>query len=55
MPRRPRPNHTPVFKSKVALAAIKGDRTVAELALPIANAIRRSLNPAAFSRNTSRI
>ena len=32
MPRRPRRNHTPVFKSKVALAAIKGDRTVAELA-----------------------
>ena len=32
MPRRPRWNHTPVFKSKVALAAIKGDRTVAELA-----------------------
>ena len=32
MPRKPRRNHTPVFKSKVALAAIKGDRTVAELA-----------------------
>ena len=32
MPRRPRRNHTPAFKSKVALAAIKGDRTVAELA-----------------------
>jgi transposase-like protein len=32
MPRRPRRNHTPVFKSKVALAAIKGDRTVVELA-----------------------
>ena len=32
MPRRPRRNHTPVFKSKVALAAIKGDKTVAELA-----------------------
>jgi transposase len=31
MSRRPRRNHTPVFKSKVALAAIKGDRTVAEL------------------------
>ncbi len=31
MCRRPRRNHTPVFKSKVALAAIKGDRTVAEL------------------------
>ena len=32
MPRRPRRNHTPVFKSKVALAALKGDKTVAELA-----------------------
>ena len=32
MPRRPRRNHTPVFKSKGALAAIKGDKTVAELA-----------------------
>ena len=31
MSRRPRRNHTPVFKSKVALAAIKSDRTVAEL------------------------
>ena len=32
MPRRPRRNHTAVFKSKVALAAIRGDQTVAELA-----------------------
>jgi len=32
MPKRPRRNHTPVFKSKVALAAIKGGKTVAELA-----------------------
>jgi len=32
MLRRPRRNHTPVFNSKVALAAIKGDKTVAELA-----------------------
>ncbi len=31
MPRRPRRNHTPVFKSKVALAAVKGDKKVAEL------------------------
>jgi transposase-like protein len=34
MPRRPRRNHTPGFKAKVALAAIKGDRTLAELAKP---------------------
>ena len=32
MSRRPRRNHTPVFKAKVALAAIKGDRTLAQLA-----------------------
>ena len=32
MPRRPRRNHTPAFKAKVALAAVKGDRTLAELA-----------------------
>ncbi len=31
MSRRPRRNHSPAFKSKVALAAIKGDLTVAEL------------------------
>ena len=31
MPRRPRRNDTPVFKSKVALAALKDDKTVAEL------------------------
>ena len=32
MPRRPRRNHRLVFKTKVALAAIKGDKTAAELA-----------------------
>ena len=32
MPRRPRRNHSPVFKSKVALAAVKGDQTISELA-----------------------
>ena len=32
MKRRPRRNHTPAFKAKVALAAIKGDRTIAQLA-----------------------
>ena len=31
MPRRPRRNHSPVFKSKVALAAVKGDKTISEL------------------------
>ena len=32
MHRRPRWNHTPAFKARVALAAIKGDRTLAQLA-----------------------
>ena len=31
MPKRPRRNHSPVFKSKVALAAVKGDKTISEL------------------------
>lgn len=30
--KRPRRNHAPAFKAKVALAAIKGDKTLAELA-----------------------
>jgi transposase-like protein len=32
MSRRPRRNHTSAFKAKVALAAVKGDRTLAQLA-----------------------
>ena len=32
MTRRPRRDHTAAFKAKVALAAIKGDRTLAQLA-----------------------
>ena len=32
MTKRPRRNHTPAFKAKVALAAVKGDRTLAQLA-----------------------
>jgi len=32
MSRRPRRNHSAAFKAKVALAALKGDRTLAELA-----------------------
>ena len=32
MSRRPRRNHSPAFKAKVALAADKGDRTIAQLA-----------------------
>lgn len=30
--RRPRRNHSPEFKAKVALAAVKGEQTLAELA-----------------------
>ncbi len=33
MTRRPRRNHSPAFKAKVALAALKGDRTMSELAV----------------------
>jgi len=32
MTKRPRRNHTAAFKAKVALAALKGDRTLADLA-----------------------
>ena len=32
MSRRPRRNHTAAFKAKVAMAALKGDKTLAELA-----------------------
>jgi transposase-like protein len=32
MTRRTRRNHTPAFKAKVALAAVKGEKTLAELA-----------------------
>ena len=30
--KRPRRNHAPAFKARVALAALKGDKTLAELA-----------------------
>ena len=32
MTRRKRRNHSPAFKAKVALAAVRGERTLAELA-----------------------
>jgi transposase len=32
MARRPRRNHSPAFKAKVAVAAIKGEKTLSELA-----------------------
>ena len=30
--KRPRRNHSPAFKAKVALAAVRGDKTLVELA-----------------------
>ncbi len=32
MSKRPRRNHSPAFKAKVALAAVKGEKTLAALA-----------------------
>lgn len=34
MTRRARRTHSPVFKVKVAFAAIKGERTLSDLAVP---------------------
>ena len=34
MPRRPRRNHRPALKPKVALAALRGEQTLAKLAQP---------------------
>jgi transposase len=31
MAKRPRRNHSPAFKAKVALAAVKGEKTLAEI------------------------
>lgn len=36
MAKRTRRNHSPAFKAKVALAAVRGDRTLAELAKQVA-------------------
>ncbi len=46
--RRPRRNHTAVFKAKVALAAIKGEKTLTELAEQFAvhaNQITQMIDP----------
>jgi transposase len=32
MSKRPRRNHSPAFEAKVALAAVRGEKTLAELA-----------------------
>ena len=35
MSRRPRRNHSAEFKAKVALAAVRGDRTLSEAGKPV--------------------
>src|SRR5450432_3890036 len=52
MTRRARRNHTPAFKAKVALAAIKGEMTLAQLAehFDVHPALRTSA-PACFFRS----
>jgi transposase-like protein len=52
MSRRPRRNHTPAFKAKVALAAIKGDRTLVQLSAIRAVALhyQQPNRPAILSR-----
>ena len=44
MSKRPRRNHTAAFKAKVALAAVKGEKTLAELAQQFDVIPTRSLN-----------
>jgi len=41
MTRRPRRNHSPAFKAKVALAAIRGEQTLVELSDVHANQIKQ--------------
>jgi len=55
MARRPRRNHSPAFKAKVAVAAIKGEKTLIELAQEFdvhPNQIKRMrrLRPIDFAR-----
>jgi len=49
MPRRPRRNHSPVFKSKVAVAAIKGDCTSSEHMAPLELFSKRHFSAYVFS------
>lgn len=49
MARRPRRNHSPAFKAKGALAALKGDKTLAELAQQF-DVHRRTASGAAVRR-----
>ena len=48
MARRPRRNHSPALEAKVALAALKGDKTMSELATQFdvhPNQIKQSKEP----------
>ncbi len=42
--KRPRRNHTATYKAKVALAALKGDKTLAELSEKFVSTPVRSCN-----------
>ncbi|ACL58921.1 hypothetical protein Mnod_4042 [Methylobacterium nodulans ORS 2060] len=54
MSRRPRRTHSPAFKAKVALAALRGEKTLAELAqqfdvAPISRHVQRQVHGLARS------
>jgi transposase len=55
MTRRPRRNHSPAFKAKVALAAIRGEQTLVELSQQFdvhANQIKQWKDQCWFPRRT---
>ena len=55
MTRRPRRNHSPAFKAKVALAAIRGEQTLVELSQQFdvhANQIKRTASRLPFCRKS---
>ena len=52
MPTRPRRNHTPTFKAKVAIAALKADSTLAQLEGGAADVFVSGNGAAQLSRRT---